>query len=80
MHLNDVENAVPFFALGFLYTLSRPSALEARLVFGSFLASRLAHSVAHVALRRQPARFYAFAGGWLCNAFMAYRVARAFIV
>jgi len=74
MHLNDLENATPFFFLGLAYAMTKPNVTEARIVFGTFVACRIMHTVSYIRLRQQPARFGFFIGGLGINAFLAARV------
>ena len=54
-HLNLLENSVPFFVVGFLFTLTEPSLLTAASLYGMFVASRVLHAVVYLK-RRQPLR------------------------
>ena len=59
-HHNDLENILPFFAVGFLYALTGPSYGVAWWLFVSFTVARLVHTAAYVA-GLQPWRTIAFA-------------------
>ncbi|XP_028405105.1 microsomal glutathione S-transferase 1-like [Dendronephthya gigantea] len=59
-HRNDLENIVPFCIIGLLYTLTNPSLLTARLLFGAYTVARLFHTVVFVKLHLQPYRFFSF--------------------
>jgi uncharacterized MAPEG superfamily protein len=59
-HLNDLENILPFFAIGFIYALTAPSYTFAAILFIAFTVGRIAHTVAYIA-GRQPWRTIAFA-------------------
>lgn len=59
-HQNDLENILPFLAIGFLYAISGPSYRVAWWLFLSFTVARLAHTVVYVA-GLQPWRTGAFA-------------------
>ena len=63
-HRNDLENVLPFFGVGLLYLLTRPSLGAARVYFIGFLVARVLHSVFYVA-SLQPHRTIAFAVGGL---------------
>jgi uncharacterized MAPEG superfamily protein len=58
-HQNDLENILPFLAVGFLYALSGPSYGVAWWLFVSFTIARLVHSAAYIA-GLQPWRTVAF--------------------
>ena len=49
-HANLVENAVPFFVIGFLYCLTDPSMMWTRIFFFTFLAVRLFHAIFYLGL------------------------------
>jgi len=59
-HQNDLENILPFFAVGFLYALSGPSYSAAWWFFVTFTVARIAHTVVYIA-GLQPWRTIAFA-------------------
>ena len=61
-HRNDLENILPFLAVGFLYALTGPSLLAARIYFLGFLAARVLHSVFYIG-GIQPHRTIAFGVG-----------------
>jgi uncharacterized MAPEG superfamily protein len=61
-HRNDLENILPFFAVGFFYVLGNPSLGMARLFLWGFLIARVIHSVFYIRAR-QPHRTIAFAVG-----------------
>ena len=79
MYQNDIENLVPFFTLGLLYSFTSPELFEARAVFGFFSVFRLAHTLSMVGFQAQPSRFHCCVAAWLANAFMAYKVFRAYV-
>lgn len=62
VHRNDLENILPFFAIGLFYALGDPSMLAARIYFVGFLVARVLHSVFYIA-GRQPHRTIAFGVG-----------------
>jgi uncharacterized MAPEG superfamily protein len=61
-HRNDLENILPFFAVGLFYALTGPSLLAARIYFIGFLLARVLHSVFYLQ-SRQPHRTIAFGAG-----------------
>ena len=63
-HQNDLENILPFFLVGFLYALTTPSLLGARVYFIGFLIARVLHSVFYIRAL-QPHRTIAFTVGML---------------
>ena len=75
-HLNLVENAVPFFAIGLLYTMTDPSVNLARALFAIFVGIRVFHAVFYLAAK-QPFRTLSFVIGALCNLTMVVQVVRA---
>jgi glutathione S-transferase len=75
-HINSLENAVPFFAIGLLYTMTSPSLALARGLFITFAAIRLLHAVFYVSAK-QPFRTASFAVGALINLTMVVQVVRA---
>jgi len=62
VHLNDLENIVPFLILGHVYVLSSPSVGLAVTLFIIFTAARLVHSITYLA-SLQPWRSIAFEVG-----------------
>ncbi|GBD24836.1 hypothetical protein HRbin30_00149 [bacterium HR30] len=62
VHRNDLENILPFFAVGFFYALTQPSLGVARILFVGYLLARVLHSVFYLAAL-QPWRTLAFAVG-----------------
>ena len=77
-HLNLIESAVPFFAIGLLYTFTGPSVTLARVLFGGFVVTRLFHSVFYLGAK-QPLRTIAFALGALVNVVMVVQVLRTLL-
>ena len=69
-HRNDLENVLPFLAVGFLYALTGPSPFAARVYFLGFLAARVLHSVFYIS-EMQPHRTIAFAIGSVLMVAMA---------
>ena len=77
-HLNAIENAVPFFAIGFLYTLTAPGMMMTRILFLTFLAVRVFHALFYLNAK-QPFRTASFAIGAIVNLVMVVQVLRAVI-
>lgn len=61
-HRNDLENILPFFAVGFFYALTQPPVATAWILFGGYLIARVLHTVFYLAAL-QPWRSLAFAAG-----------------
>ncbi len=59
-HQNDLENILPFFAVGLVYALTGPSYTMAAVLFLAFTIARVAHTVVYIA-GLQPWRTIAFA-------------------
>ena len=74
-HQNLLENAVPFFAVGFLYALTNPSALGAQAYLWTFVGARLLHTVFYLA-EKQPFRTLMFGIGALAIIGMGVHVLR----
>jgi len=49
VHRNDLENILPFLAVGFLYALTGPSYAVAWWLLTIYTVSRIAHTVCYVA-------------------------------
>jgi glutathione S-transferase len=77
-HMNAIESAVPFFAVGLLYAFSGPSQLGAQVYFYTFLAARVLHSIFYLA-QKQPFRTISFAVGALAITGMGVHVIRVAI-
>ncbi len=77
-HLNALENAVPFFLLGFLYALTSPSLGMARGLYLTFVVVRLFHAFFYLSAK-QPFRTASFGVGALVNVIMAVQVLRAVV-
>jgi glutathione S-transferase len=63
-HRNDLENILPFFAVGFFYALTHPSMLAAQIYFIGFAVARILHSIFYIRAL-QPHRTIAFGAGAL---------------
>jgi prostaglandin-E synthase 1 len=61
-HQNDLENVLPFLVAGFLFALTGPSLLAARVYFIGFLVARVLHSIFYIR-EMQPHRTIAFTLG-----------------
>ena len=61
-HRNDLENILPFFAIGFFYALSHPPLWAAQIYYIGFLVARVLHSVFYIR-GLQPHRTAAFGLG-----------------
>ncbi len=77
-HLNALENAVPFFVIGFLYTQTAPGLTFARALFLSFVAIRTLHALFYLNAK-QPFRTASFAIGAVINLVMVAQVLRALL-
>jgi prostaglandin-E synthase 1 len=77
-HANLIENAVPFFVIGFLYVLTDPSILVARALLLAFVAFRFLHALFYLT-GRQPFRAGSFAVGAFINLIMVVQVVRAVV-
>jgi len=74
-HLNALENAVPFFVVGYLYAGVASSERSVLIYFGTFVAARILHSVFYL-WGRQPFRTLTFAIGLMATVGMAVQVLR----
>ncbi|BFZ20249.1 hypothetical protein BsWGS_23288 [Bradybaena similaris] len=74
VHLNDLENVVPFVLLGLLYVSTGPSLQAANLHFRIFAASRFIHSFVYLFAIPQPSRALAFLTGFGVNVSLVYHV------
>ena len=77
-HINALENAVPFFAIGFLYTLTNPGLMTARILMLTFVGIRLFHALFYLNAK-QPFRTLSFAVGAIINIVMVVQVLRAVV-
>jgi glutathione S-transferase len=78
VHMNLIESALPFFAIGLVYAMTDPSVTMARVLFFGFVAVRVLHAAFYL-MKMQPARVIAFAGGMLVNLVMVVQVLRAVV-
>lgn len=68
-HRNDLENVLPFFAVGLIYALSGASMLGAQINFIGFTLARILHSIFYVR-GMQPHRTLAFTVAGLLQLWM----------
>ncbi|XP_065364199.1 microsomal glutathione S-transferase 1-like [Calliphora vicina] len=74
-HRNDMENIIPFLAIGYYYVLTNPSAALAINLFRAIGLARIVHTLVYaVVVVPQPARAISFFVGLAATAFMAARV------
>ncbi|XP_001180933.2 microsomal glutathione S-transferase 1 [Strongylocentrotus purpuratus] len=74
-HLNDLENIVPFFALGLLYALtSGASTTTIVWHYRFFVVARLFHTIAYIGALPQPSRGLGFLVGLVVNVSMAVQI------
>ncbi|XP_062138186.1 microsomal glutathione S-transferase 1 isoform X2 [Drosophila sulfurigaster albostrigata] len=74
-HRNDLENILPFFIVGLLYTLTNPSAFIAINLFRAVGISRIVHTLVYaVVVVPQPARALSFFVALGATAYMALQV------
>ncbi len=74
-HYNLLENAVPFFLVGYLYAAVAPNATAALVYYATFAGTRILHSAFYL-WGRQPFRTAMFAIGVMCIVGMATQVIR----
>ena len=73
IHLNDLENLPFFLVAGFLYVLTEPSLLLARVLLYGYVVSRLLHFAAYATARTHDTRATLWTVGSLIIVFMACR-------
>lgn len=74
-HHNDLENILPFFAVGFLYCLTNPALATANLLFKIFTISRIVHTIVYAVYPLpQPSRALSFFVGFGINVYMAVQI------
>ncbi|XP_013924096.1 PREDICTED: microsomal glutathione S-transferase 1 [Thamnophis sirtalis] len=74
IHLNDLENIIPFLFAGFFYSFSGVSLSTALLHYRIFLGSRIFHTIAYLVPLPQPSRGLAWMAGYLVTFSMMYKV------
>ncbi|RDD44430.1 Microsomal glutathione S-transferase 1 [Trichoplax sp. H2] len=73
-HLNDLENILPFLAVGLLYVLTNPTPKAAGCHFRIFTAVRVLHSIVYIGAWPQPSRTFLFYIGLITLASMLLSV------
>ena len=73
IHLNDLENLPFFLVAGFLYVLTEPSLLLARVLLYGYVVSRLLHFAAYATARTHDTRAALWTVGSLIIVFMTCR-------
>ena len=73
IHLNDLENLPFFLVAGFLYVLTEPSLLLARVLLYGYVVSRLLHFAAHASARTHDTRATLWTVGSVILIFMTGR-------
>ncbi|MGB8692663.1 MAG: MAPEG family protein [Steroidobacteraceae bacterium] len=73
IHLNDLENLPFFLVAGFLYVLTEPSLLLARVLLYGYVASRLLHFAAYASARTHDTRATLWTVGSVILIFMTSR-------
>uniref|UniRef100_A0A087Z4Q3 Microsomal glutathione S-transferase 1 n=1 Tax=Anopheles darlingi TaxID=43151 RepID=A0A087Z4Q3_ANODA len=79
-HLNDLENILPFFVIGFLYLLTNPAPTLAINIYRLVAASRILHTLVYAVVPvPQPARFLAFVGALAPTLYMTLQTLLHFL-
>ncbi len=73
IQMNDLENLPFFLVAGFLYTLTEPSLLLARVLLYGYVASRLLHFAAYLTAQTHDIRATLWTVGSLILLFMTVR-------
>lgn len=76
IHLNDLENIVPFLILSLIYLATGPDPSLATLHFRIFTISRFTHTICYFFLIPQPSRFLSFLVGMAINLSLTYQIFR----
>lgn len=71
IHMNDLENIPFFLAAGFLYVLTDPPVVLAKVLFYTYVVTRLLHFVAYFTARTHDLRATLWTPGSLIILFMA---------
>ncbi|XP_048358350.1 microsomal glutathione S-transferase 1 [Sphaerodactylus townsendi] len=74
IHLNDLENIVPFAIIGFFYCVSGVPYSTALLHYRLFFGARVFHTIAYFIPLPQPCRGLSWLVGYLVTFSMAYRL------
>jgi uncharacterized MAPEG superfamily protein len=77
-HVNLMESAIPFFAIGFAYAMTGATKTGALAYYGTFVGVRVLHTFFYLG-QKQPFRTISFAIGVLTMVGMAVHVLRAVI-
>ena len=73
--MNDLENILPFFVIGYLYILTNPAAATATLLYKVFAGARIVHTFVYaITPMPQPSRALAWFVGFLIEVYMAVSV------
>ncbi|KAJ9574720.1 hypothetical protein L9F63_008090 [Diploptera punctata] len=79
-HLNDMENILPFFVIGFLYVFVNPAPFLAVNLYRLFTAARVVHTIVYtVVVIPQPSRAIAFFVGYTITVYMGLQVIFKFL-
>ncbi|KAG7314659.1 hypothetical protein KOW79_021962 [Hemibagrus wyckioides] len=73
-HLNDLENILPFFFLGAIYSMTGPSLVIAQAHFLIFFLGRLVHTLAYLFALKPPTRSLAYTIGQVPCISMAIQI------
>ena len=73
IQMNDLENLPFFLAAGFLYVLTEPSLLLARILLYGYVASRLLHFAAYITAQTHEMRATLWTVGSLILIFMTVK-------
>lgn len=80
-HLNDLENILPYFVIGFFYVLTNPDPLLATILFRAVALSRIAHTLVYaVVVVPQPARAIAWMIPYASSFYMAFQTLLHFLM
>ncbi|XP_014663118.1 PREDICTED: microsomal glutathione S-transferase 1-like [Priapulus caudatus] len=74
VHMNDLENIVPFVLLGFLYVGTAPCVVLATWHFRVFVVARFLHTIFYKHAFRQPLRAISWVIGFLVNISMFVQI------
>ncbi|XP_060101855.1 microsomal glutathione S-transferase 1 [Heteronotia binoei] len=74
IHLNDLENIIPFAVIGLLYAISGVSYTTAWWHYQLFLGSRIFHTIAYFIPLPQPCRGMSWLVGYLVTFSMIYKL------
>ncbi|XP_061494465.1 microsomal glutathione S-transferase 1 [Rhineura floridana] len=74
IHLNDLENIIPFLFIGFFYAFSGVSLSIALMHYRIFLGSRIFHTIAYLVPLPQPCRGLAWTAGYFVTFSMIFKL------